>query len=111
MSARAKNCMAPISGAAYSWTVMRTSISPVACFFMTEKKWSRARASEGSFWTYFQSLILLLLLFRPPTGRKVVLAILHWVDRLQNGLILVQRRRAPQAAARISTMRDVTITS
>src|SRR5579862_8638123 len=44
----AKNCRSPISGVAYSYTVMRISSGPEACCFFTEKKCSLASCSEGS---------------------------------------------------------------
>src|ERR1700733_2450404 len=61
MSALAKNSSAPIFGVANSCMVMRTSRSPDECFFLTEKKCSRARASDSSFCACFQSLMLFLL--------------------------------------------------
>jgi len=41
--------MSEVFAEANSLTVMRTSTSPEACFFLMEKKCNLARASEGSF--------------------------------------------------------------
>src|ERR1035438_379520 len=85
----AKNCMLPISGSAYSCMVMRTSISPEACFFLTEKNRNWASASPGSTYTCFQSLMTL-----PPPPPKVPLEFTRFAGRSDRNLSLLDQTNA-----------------